>query len=83
MIIKEAVNNSVKYAKGNLIQLSVYTSNGKLIIKVTDNGNGYDTSATTEGNGLKNIMNRSQQIGYKVTILSAEGQGTTVQLEKK
>jgi len=82
MIIKEAVNNSVKYAKGNSIHITIDNKETKLTIKVVDNGVGFEKDKITEGNGLKNIMNRSAQIGYKATIISQPGRGTTIQLEK-
>jgi signal transduction histidine kinase/ligand-binding sensor domain-containing protein len=82
MIIKEAVNNSVKYAKGNSIYLTIEHTQNKLTIKLADDGIGFEKDKITEGNGLKNIMNRAIEIGYKATIISQPGQGTTIQLEK-
>jgi signal transduction histidine kinase/ligand-binding sensor domain-containing protein len=82
MIIKEAVNNSVKYAKGKSIYLIIEHTQNKLTIKVADDGIGFEKDKITEGNGLKNIMNRAIEIGYKATIISQPGQGTTIQLEK-
>lgn len=83
MIIKEAVNNSVKYAKGKSIYLTIEHAQNKLTIKVGDDGIGFEKDKITEGNGLKNIMNRAIEIGYKATIISQPGHGTTIQLEKK
>ena len=82
MIIKEAVNNSIKYAKGTLIHLAIDNKENKLTIKIVDDGIGFEKDKITEGNGLTNIMNRSIQIGYKATIISQPGQGSTIQLEK-
>ena len=82
MIIKEAINNSVKYAKGNSIYFTIEHTQNKLTIKVADDGIGFEKDKITEGNGLKNMLNRSVEIGYKATIISQPGQGTTIQLEK-
>lgn len=82
MIIKEAVNNSVKYAKGKSINLTIEHTQNKLTIKVADDGIGFEKDKITEGNGLTNIMNRAIEIGYKASIISHPGQGTTIQLEK-
>ncbi len=82
MIIKEAVNNSIKYAKGSLIHLTIDNKESRLMIKIVDDGIGFEKDKITEGNGLKNIMNRSIQIGYKATIISQPGRGTTIQLDK-
>ncbi|HEU5164105.1 MAG TPA: triple tyrosine motif-containing protein [Chitinophagaceae bacterium] len=82
MIIKEAINNSIKYAKGSLIHLTIDNKETRLTIKIVDDGVGFEKDKLTEGNGLKNIMNRSIQIGYKAIIISQPEQGTTIQLEK-
>jgi signal transduction histidine kinase len=82
MIIKEAVNNSVKYAQGKSIYLIIEHTQNKLTIKVADDGIGFEKDKITDGNGLKNILNRAIEIGYKAIIISQPGQGTTIQLEK-
>lgn len=83
MIIKEAVNNSIKYANADSLHLIVENAESRLKIKIADNGIGFDKEKTNEGNGLKNMMSRSHQIGYRTTIITAPGQGTVVQLEKQ
>lgn len=82
MIIKEAINNSIKYAKGNSIHLKIDSKETSMTIRIVDDGVGFEKDKMTEGNGLKNIVNRSMQIGYKATITSIPGQGTAIQLEK-
>jgi signal transduction histidine kinase len=82
MIIKEAVNNSIKYAKGSLIHLTIDNKEARLTIKIADDGVGFEKDKITEGNGLQNIMNRSIEIGYKAIIISQPEQGTIIQLEK-
>ena len=82
IIIKEAVNDSIKYAKGSSIHLTIDKKETRLAIKIVDDGVGFEKDKITEGNGLKNIVNRSMQIGYKATIISLPDQGTTIQLEK-
>ena len=82
MIIKEAVNNSVKYAKGSSIRVIIDTKEARVAIKVADDGIGFEIGKVVEGNGLKNIMRRSTEIGYQASIHSAPGVGTTIQLIK-
>jgi signal transduction histidine kinase/ligand-binding sensor domain-containing protein len=82
MILKESVNNSIKYAGCQLIELKVTTEGKKLQFSVRDNGKGFDKEKTKEGNGLKNIAKRAKEIGYKSSIISAAGNGTAIILEK-
>jgi ligand-binding sensor domain-containing protein/two-component sensor histidine kinase len=82
MIMKEAINNSIKYAGCKKIQLTISKSDGKLTITITDDGTGFNKEKITEGSGLKNIMNRSKEIGYEASINTLPGKGTTLHLKK-
>lgn len=83
MIIKESINNSIKYSECSVIELLIKNKGGKLNITVSDNGKGFDNTAITTGYGLKNILRRSEEIGYRVEINSSAGNGTLIYLEKK
>ncbi len=82
MILKEFINNSIKYAAGDTIQLTVTREGKKVNITVSDNGKGFDKENMTEGNGLKNMLSRSGEIGYKCNIITSPGNGTKLQLQK-
>jgi ligand-binding sensor domain-containing protein/two-component sensor histidine kinase len=83
MIIKESINNSIKYSDCSVIEVLIKNKAGKLNITVTDNGKGFDNTTITSGYGLKNILRRSEEIGYRVEINSSAGNGTLIYLEKK
>jgi signal transduction histidine kinase len=79
-ISKEAINNAVKYsgAKKISISLQLKTKNqGVLIIK--DDGTGIIQN-TSNGNGLRNMQKRAQEIKADFKIDSIENQGTTITL---
>jgi len=80
LIFKEATNNMVKYSGADKAFFSIKRENNYLNLVIHDNGKGFDTNKSTEGNGLKNIKRRAQEIGAKVIIDSFPGKGTTVQL---
>lgn len=82
MILKESVNNAIKYAECNKIALTVTLRKSKLEIAITDNGNGFDTSKEPEGNGIKNMNWRARKIKYHCKITSAQNAGTSIQLCK-
>jgi signal transduction histidine kinase len=52
-----------------------------MIIK--DDGKGFDLSAASNGNGLKNIRYRAEQIHSVAKIVSSPGSGTIVIITKK
>ncbi len=83
MIVKESINNSIKYSDCSMIGLLIKNKAGKLNITISDNGKGFDKEKITSGYGLKNILQRSEEIGYKATINSSPGKGTSIYLEKK
>ncbi len=84
LIAKEFVNNSIKYSSCNRISLLIQLVKNKNCISIEDNGIGFNaTSSKTEGNGLKNIAKRAEQIHYDIEIHSAPGKGTLIQLTKK
>jgi len=83
MIIKETINNSIKYSECSVIELLVKNKGSKINITVSDNGKGFDKEKTNSGYGLKNILHRAEEIGYHAEINSSLGNGTLIYLEKK
>ncbi|MDZ7764562.1 MAG: triple tyrosine motif-containing protein [Melioribacteraceae bacterium] len=70
LIIKEAVNNSVKYSGCKNIVIKI-EKEGKLIsIKIIDDGKGFDMDKVKKGNGIVNIKHRAKVIGGKAEIMS-------------
>lgn len=82
LIVKEVVNNCIKYAACGKLSFAMELAERKLSIVISDNGKGFDPAVTTEGNGLKNIAARAAEIGYRYSIKSKPGYGTEIRLEK-
>ena len=86
LIFKEAVNNAAKYAEATEVQLFLALKNGQLLMRITDNGKGFelgDQNAVGGGNGLQNMRQRAADIGGKLDIISKLGEGTRVELRVK
>jgi signal transduction histidine kinase len=82
MILKESVNNSIKYADCSHITVQVSIPHNKLSALIMDDGKGFDLQNVKEGNGLRNIRDRAREIHYEVTIDTSPGQGTRIFLQK-
>lgn len=82
MIVKETINNSIKYADCSNINLVINRFNHKMAVSVEDDGKGFDISLISYGNGLKNINYRAKQIHYSAEVISVLGKGTAVKLAK-
>ncbi|MEP7256669.1 MAG: two-component regulator propeller domain-containing protein, partial [Ferruginibacter sp.] len=81
-ILQEALQNAVKYAGENKIEISI-CSNHKVEISITDGGVGFDPEEKGFGNGLHNMEHRAKETGYKFEIISSPGEGTKVSLSEK
>jgi signal transduction histidine kinase len=80
LIFKEATNNMVKYSGADKATFSIKEENKNLIMRIHDNGKGFDINRSTEGNGLNNMKKRAEEIRGRFLIDSQPGNGTTLQL---
>ncbi|MBT1685577.1 sensor histidine kinase [Dawidia soli] len=83
LIAKEAVNNSIKYAKCKTIDVSLVQKKKEIIMIVKDDGQGFDRHAIDHGNGLLNMGYRTQQIGYAFDLQSGLKHGTRIEVRKR
>jgi signal transduction histidine kinase len=77
-MIQEVINNIIRHAAANEIYLDAKKETDKLIIKIRDNGKGFDSSTNTDGLGLQNLRNRSRMINADLAIKTEPGKGTQV-----
>ncbi|MEO8067881.1 MAG: tetratricopeptide repeat protein [Flavobacteriales bacterium] len=81
MLLKELLNNALKHAQANRIDVSLVTNAVGFKLAVQDDGKGYDTEGIRIGNGMRSIVARSKRIGAVVTTKSAPGKGCSVRIE--
>lgn len=78
-IIKELLNNTLKYANATKIVLSINYHKSKLYLKYSDNGCGFSLGTTVldkmSGHGLPNIDNRIKSINGNYIIETSPGNG--------
>jgi signal transduction histidine kinase len=53
-------------------------SDNKLQIRLVDDGKGFDTITTHQGNGLKNMKTRALRLEATLDVLSAPDKGTQI-----
>ncbi len=83
LIIKEAINNAVKYSDGKNIYVSLNYQDNGITAEVKDDGKGFDTGVTKEGNGLNNMKARANELNAKLNIESQKERGTSVNLQMR
>ena len=81
LIFKEATNNMVKYSEANQASFSIKSEKDHMTMLIRDNGKGFDQNKLTEGNGLKNMKKRADEIGGILLIESLPGGGTSIQFK--
>ncbi len=78
LIFKEAINNAAKYSNAATVNIELKGLQGNVLLTVSDDGSGFDTSRQTSSNGLKNIRTRAEALNGHVDIISVPGKGTTI-----
>lgn len=80
-VIQELFNNTLKHSQATLATLVIEARKKGIHFQYTDNGKGFNTqSAEIKGNGLQNMMQRCQLVGFTYTLQSAAGQGVLVDI---
>lgn len=79
-MVQEAMSNTIKYAKATILHVGMRYTEDTFELRVTDNGIGFDTTATAAGIGLANMKNRARMLKADFNITSKEGEGTTLSL---
>jgi len=79
-ILQECVNNVLKHAKANRVDISLIRDEDNISLTIEDNGSGFDVTDKRKynGMGLKNLQNRVNFIRGKIEIDSHPGRGTLV-----
>lgn len=80
LIIKEAVNNAIKYSECHHLKITTALQNKQLVFHVADDGIGFDVNSTPKGNGLLNMQSRAKELIGKINIESTIGNGTSIKL---
>ncbi len=79
-IIQEAINNAVKHAKAETIEVTLNYMPDKLSVTVMDDGLGFDAtdSLSQKGLGVNNMKNRATLLNSILSIQSAPQHGTAI-----
>lgn len=80
-IVREAVTNAVRHGCASRIDI-VYGPDTSPSLRISDDGVGFDTDhISTSGRfGFVSMRERAEAIGASLTVQSAPGQGTTVEV---
>ena len=77
-MFKEILHNIITHAQATRVEIEVEISRRQFLLRVRDNGVGFDEAHVRRGNGLKNLRRRAAELRGSVEILSPPKGGTTV-----
>lgn len=83
-LIEEAANNARKYAEATMIRASVTLQEDSIVVKIMDNGSGFDVEAVEGGYdergsfGLVNMRERAELLDGMLDMKSVPGKGTQI-----
>ena len=76
LILKEAINNLVKYSGATEAGVRIWFNEQLLSMEVRDNGKGFDPLVQYSGNGIYGMQNRAKAMNARLEIRSAPDSGT-------
>jgi len=81
-ILQESLNNIAKHAHASLVQVTVRSLHGEVLVTVRDNGRGFraDDPRKPDSMGLAGLRERAYLLEGQVSFDTAPGRGTTVEV---
>lgn len=78
-IAQEALNNTVKHARAQQVQVRLEPHEGRLMLEIEDDGVGFNPDGSFPGHlGLRSMRERALGVGGSVEVVSTPNQGTRV-----
>ena len=78
-LVQECLTNIGKYACASMVSVTLVDAGKNILVEVLDNGIGFDIEQVSSSRyGLAGMRHRVQSCGGRLTVTSAQGQGTHV-----
>ena len=82
-IVQECLTNVVKHAQATRVEISLVTQGHRQVLRVADDGIGFDFDALTGGLGLIGMRERVRMLDGRIDVQSQLGQGTVIAVTLK
>ena len=79
-IVQEGLANARKHAGARRAEVWIGEHAGRRLVRVSDDGVGFDGADAAAGQGLKNMRRRAETIEGRFTLRSQPGRGTAVEI---
>jgi signal transduction histidine kinase len=74
----EAVTNIVRHAAASSVSIAFRVQGGRLTVRVSDDGAGFDPASVEAGRGLTTLRTRIESMGGALAVAAAPGHGVTL-----
>lgn len=78
LIFKEAVNNAARHSNCSKVEINFRVESRMLSLTIADDGKGFAPSFDGEGQGLRSMKHRAENLGGTLIVDSSNEHGTTV-----
>ena len=75
---QEALANIGRHARAAHVALTLTTLQGRVEMRIVDDGSGFDPAASARGQGIANMRARAEELGGTFELESHPGRGTSV-----
>lgn len=81
-ILQESVSNTLRHSKANEVEVLLIKRDGFIILRVVDDGVGFDVENSKAGSyGIQNMYERAVEIGGTLKIVSVKAKGTRLEVK--
>lgn len=80
-VTQECLNNAIKHASPDKIEVKIYQNGKGKVIRINDDGKGFDQTVKSNGSGMANLKKRMETIGGEFQLTSVVGKGTEIKLQ--
>ncbi len=80
-ITRECLSNIGKHAKATTCRVSLRRGDGRALLSIDDDGQGFDPDTDHSGMGLANLRDRVAGIGGTLSVTSSPTEGTVVEVQ--
>ena len=79
-IVQESLANVRRHANARRATVLIGLRDGQRVVRIVDDGDGFDEHTETRGQGLRNIGSRAAAIGGAFRLVSSPGGGTSLEV---
>ena len=78
LVFKEGINNIARHSGCKSVEASLEIERGSIILKLSDDGHGFDEASVDHGQGLDSMRRRAEKLSGQYELSSRRGSGTTM-----